>query len=106
LGLINAGIAFDRKTLMERGDWKGGHIHKTKNLVLDGRRIVIRSLRYTYVILMSRHMDKHNLLKLTGHTTGTMVDYYNRTNLEMALAAVPDAFAATSALLPHSIGEA
>jgi integrase len=106
LGLINAGIAFDRKTLMERGDWKGGHIHKTKNLIPDGRRIVIRSLRYTYVTLMSRHMDKHNLLKLTGHTTGTMVDYYNRTNLEMALAAVPDAFAATSALLPHSIGEA
>jgi len=104
-GLINAGIAFDRKTLIERGDWKGGHIHKTKNLIPDGRRIVIHSLRYTYVTLMSRHMDAHNLLKLTGHNTAAMVDYYNRTNLEMALAAIPDAFVATSALLPLSIGE-
>jgi len=105
LALISAGIAHDKKTLVEKGYWKGGHIHITKDLIPDGRRIVIHSLRYTYVTLMSRYMDAHNLLKLTGHNTAAMVDYYNRTNLDMALAAIPDAFTATSALLPHSIGE-
>jgi len=105
LALINAGIAYDKKSLVEKGYWKGGHIHITKDLIPDGRRIVIHSLRYTYITLMSRSMDAHNLLKLTGHNTTAMIDYYNRTNLDMALAAIPDAAKATSGLLPHSIGE-
>jgi len=105
LALISAGIAYDKKTLVEKGHWKGGHIHITKDLIPDGRNIVIRSLRYTYITLMSRSMDAHNLLKLTGHNTTAMVNYYNRTNLDMALAAIPDAAEATSGLLPLSIGE-
>jgi len=106
LALINAGIARDKKTLVEKGHWKGGHIHMTKDLIPDGRRIVIHSLRYTYITLMSRSMDARNLLKLTGHNTTAMIDYYNRANLDMALASIPDAAEATSALLPHSIGQA
>jgi len=106
LALIRAGIAYDKQTLVARGDWKGGHIHKTKDLIPDGRRIVTHSLRYTYVTIMSRHMGAHNLQKLTGHHSISMVDYYNRTNLEMALAAIPDAAAATDALLPDTIGKA
>ena len=105
MALIKSGIAYDKKTLVEKGYWKGGHIHITKDLIPDGRRIVIHSLRYTYVTLMSRMIDAHNLLKLTGHNTTAMVDYYNRRNLDMALASIPDAAEATSGLLPRSIGE-
>jgi len=105
MALVKAGIAHDKKTLVEKGYWKGGHIHKTKNLIPDGRRLVIHSLRYTYVTLMSRNMDAHNLLKLTGHHSTMMIDYYNRTNLDMALASIPDAAEATNDLLPRSIGK-
>ena len=71
----------------------------------DGRRLVIHSLRYTYVTRMSHSMVAHDLLRLTGHTSAAMVDYYNRANLDMALADIPDsATEATSGLLPHSIG--
>ena len=104
LALIKAGIAYDRKTLVENGSMKGGHIHKTAKLIPDGRRIIPHSLRYTYVTLMSRHMDAKNLLKLTGHNSVQMVDYYNRTSLEMALASIPDAETSTNQLLPQSIG--
>jgi len=106
MALIKAGIAVSKETLVERGHWKGGHIHVTRDLIPDGRRIIIHSLRYTYITLMSRNMDAHNLLKLTGHDSTAMVDYYNRTNLDMALAAIPNADAATSALLPCAIGKA
>jgi len=106
LALIKAGIAFDKETLVKKGYWKGGHVNAAGSLIPDGRRIVIHSLRYTYITLMRRNMDAHNLTKLTGHDSTSMIDYYNRANLEMALASIPDASAATSALLPHAIGKA
>jgi hypothetical protein len=52
---------------------------------------------------MSQEIDAHNLKKLTGHESTGQVDYYNRTNLEMALAAIPKAGIATKALLPPAI---
>jgi len=104
--LVKAGIAPDKETLIATGRWQGGRVRKTKGLMPDGRRLVIHSLRYTYVTRMSRSMVAHDLLRLTGHTSAAMVDYYNRANLDMALADIPDsATEATSGLLPHSIGE-
>ncbi len=66
---------------------------------LDGRKLVPHSLRYTYVSRMRRELSAADLQPMTGHTTEAMVDYYNRINLEEALAALPDADTALSWLL-------
>lgn len=101
--LINAGIAYDTETLKANGSWRHGHVQIKKNLIPDGRRLIPHSLRYTYVTRMSLNVDAHSLLKVTGHDSTAMIDYYNRRNLEMALAAIPDVDAATKALLPKAI---
>ncbi|GHV91316.1 hypothetical protein AGMMS50268_18190 [Spirochaetia bacterium] len=101
--LISAGIAHDKETLKANGSWRSGHVQVKKNLIPGGRRLIPHSLRYTYITRMSRDVDAHNLLKITGHESTSMIDYYNRKNLEMALAAIPDTDIATKALLPKTI---
>lgn len=103
LALIKAGIAWDKKALKEKGYWKAGHIQVKNDLIPDGRRLIPHSLRYTYITRMSQTMDAHSLGKFTGHDSTAMVDYYNRTNLDMALRAIPAAEDATAALLPSAI---
>jgi integrase len=103
VALINAGIAYDKKTLIEKEYWKQGHIQVKHDLIPGGRRLIPHSLRYTYVTRMSRDMDARNLLKLTGHISESMIDYSNRKNPEMALAEIPEAATATRALLPQTI---
>jgi integrase len=56
---------------------------------LDGRKLVIHSLRYTYVSRMRRELTAAELQPMTGHASVEMVDYYNRKVLDMALAALP-----------------
>ena len=105
LALVKAGIARSKEELIEKGFWDRGHIKcSAEELTPDGRRLIHHSLRFTYVTRMGREMDAHTLKKLTGHNSAAMVDYYNRKNLDMALAAIPCADAATNALLPQAIG--
>jgi integrase len=104
--LINAGLTPDIDTLKAKGIWKGGRVQKKEGFILDGRRLVPHSLRYTYITRMSRDVDAHNLIKITGHESTVMIDYYNRKNLEMALAAIPHVDAATETLLPKAIKQA
>jgi hypothetical protein len=52
---------------------------------------------------MSLDVDAHSLAKVTGHDSTAQIDYYNRKNLEMALAAIPHVDAATKTLLPKAI---
>jgi len=104
--LINSGLTWDKETLKEKGYWRNGHIQVKRDLIPDGRRLIPHSLRYTYITRMSREMDAHNLLKLTGHDSTAMVDYYNRKNLDMALAGIPSVDEAISSLLPKAIGKA
>jgi integrase len=101
--LIRAGITYDKKTLKANNFWKNGHIQKKIGIIPDGRRLIPHSLRYTYITRMSRDMDAHNLLKLTGHDSAAMVDYYNRKNLEIMLQSMPNADTATRALIPAAI---
>jgi len=103
VALIKSGLTWDIDTLKAKGYWRNGHIQVRRDLTPNGRRLIPHSLRYTYITRMSQYLDKLDLLKLTGHDSAAMVDYYNRTNLEMALASIPKAGAATSALLPLSI---
>jgi integrase len=103
VALINAGLTWNKQTLKEKGYWRNGHIQVKRDLTPNGRRLIPHSLRYTYITRMSRYLDALDLLKLTGHESKEMVDYYNRTNLEIALASIPKASIATSALLPISL---
>jgi integrase len=103
--LIKAGITPDIDTLKTRGVWKGGRVQKKDGFIPDGRRLVPHSLRYTYITRMSLDVDAHNLIKVTGHDSTAMINYYNRKNLEMALAAIPHVDAATKTLLPKAIGQ-
>ena len=56
----------------------------------DGRKLVPHSLRYTYVSRMRRELTAKELQPMTGHADEGMVDYYNRKNLDLALAALPE----------------
>ncbi|MCL2093793.1 MAG: tyrosine-type recombinase/integrase [Treponema sp.] len=105
VALINAGLTWDIETLKEKKYWKNGHITIKRHIIPDGRRFISHSLRYTYITRMSRYMPAEDLLKLTGHDSKGMVDYYNRTNLEMLLSKIPKVADATSALLPQAIGK-
>jgi integrase len=101
--LLKAGFTPPLATLKANGNWNRGRVVKKDGFITDGRRLIPHSLRYTYITRMSRDMDAHNLLKLTGHDSVEMIDYYNRKNLDMALASIPDADTATQALLPAAI---
>ncbi|MDR0497189.1 MAG: site-specific integrase [Treponema sp.] len=104
--LINAGLTWDKETLKKKGYWRCGHIQIKRDLIPDGRRLIPHSMRYTYITRMSSHLDARNLLKLTGHDSTAMVDYYNRKNLEIALAEIPEADIAIRALIPKAINAA
>ena len=104
--LLKAGFTPPLATLKANGNWSRGRVVKKDGFITDGRRLIPHSLRYTYITRMSRDVDAHNLLKITGHDSTAMIDYYNRKNLEMALAAIPNTQAATSALLPAAITKA
>ena len=104
--MVNAGITWEKETLISKGYWRHGHVQIKRDLIPDGRKLIPHSLRYTYITRMSRDMDAHNLLKLTGHGSTVMVDYYNRKNLEMALEGIPSVDLAISTLLPQAISKA
>jgi integrase len=106
VALIKCGIAYDVETLKKKNYWQNGHIVIKSDLIPDGRRLIPHSLRYTYITRMSLDMDAHNLKKVTGHNSTSMIDYYNRKNLEMALKAIPGADVATASLLPAAIKKA
>jgi integrase len=97
--LIKAGLTISAASMKESGIWKGGGVVKRKNITPDGRRLVPHSLRYTYVSRMRRELSAAELRPMTGHTTEAMVDYYNRKNLEEALASLPQADTALERLL-------
>jgi integrase len=97
--LIKAGIAHPAEKLKGDGVLKKGHITKKADLVPNGRKLVPHSLRYTYVSRMRLFFSAKELQPMTGHTTESMVDYYNRKNLEDVIKALPPANTALEALL-------
>ena len=97
--LVNAGIAHNKDKLKEAGIWQNGHVVKKSAIIPDGRKLVPHSLRYTYVSRMRLELSTKELQPMTGHTSEAMVDYYNRINLEEAIAALPKADTALERLL-------
>ena len=97
--LVLAGIAYSRKKLIDLGYWKKGKIRNKAASIPGGRKLIPHSLRYTYISRMRRELTAAELLPMTGHATAEMVDYYNRANLENAIAALPAADSALENLL-------
>jgi integrase len=102
--LINAGIAKPKKQLIEEGIWKNSHIIKKNALIHGGRKLVPHSLRYTYVSRMRFYLSAADLQLMTGHTTESMVNYYNRPGIDDILKNLPKAENALAGLLDFNTG--
>jgi integrase len=102
--LIYAGIGKPKKQLIEEGIWKKGQIMKKTAVVPGGRKLVPHSLRYTYVSRMRFYLSAADLQPMTGHTTESMVNYYNRPCLEDILKNLPKAENALAGLLDFNSG--
>jgi integrase len=51
----------------------------------DGRKLVVHSFRYTYVTRMRRELPADTVMKLAGHTTVGMTEYYNKKVIDTSL---------------------
>jgi integrase len=71
---------------------------RKKEKPLDGRKLVPHSLRYTYISRMRREVSAETLLKMTGHNSVEMVDYYTRPVLDNFLLSLPGVEQATENL--------
>jgi integrase len=102
--LVKAGIAKPKSKLIEDGAWKKGHFINKAALVDGGRKLVPHSLRYTYVSRMRLYLSAADLQPMTGHTTESMVNYYNRPGLDDILKTLPKAETALAGLLDFNTG--
>jgi integrase len=60
---------------------------KTAGIKTEGRKLVCHSLRYTYVTRMRRELPAETVMKMAGHTTVEMTDYYtNKRALDETIA--------------------
>jgi integrase len=51
----------------------------------NGRKLVVHSFRYTYVTRMRRELSADMVMKLAGHTTVGMTEYYNKKVIDTSL---------------------
>jgi integrase len=51
----------------------------------NGRKLVVHSFRYTYVTRMRRELPADTVMKLAGHTTVGMTEYYNKKVIDTSL---------------------
>jgi integrase len=64
----------------------------------DGRKLVVHSFRYTYVTRMRRELPADIVMKLAGHTTVGMTEYYNKKVIDTSLKQLIGADTATANL--------
>jgi integrase len=64
----------------------------------DGRKLVVHSFRYTYVTRMRRELPADTVMKLAGHTTVGMTEYYNKKVIDASLKQLIGADAAAANL--------
>jgi integrase len=90
--LIKSGIAVSRSAFKKTAAYKLGGTVTKSNIIPDGRRLVVHSLRYTYVTRMRRELPAEIVMKMVGHTAERQTDYYtDRRSVDEALAAIEDA---------------
>jgi integrase len=62
------------------------------------RKLVVHSFRYTYVTRMRRELPADMVMKLAGHTTVGMTEYYNKKVIDASLKQLIGADAAAANL--------
>jgi integrase len=66
---------------------------------INGRRLIVHSFRFTYVTFMRRELPAETVMKLVGHTTIGMTEYYNKRVIDESLAGLTGADTAVQKLL-------
>jgi integrase len=64
----------------------------------NGRKLVVHSFRYTYVTRMRRELPADTVMKLAGHTSVGMTEYYNKKVIDTSLKQLIGADAAAANL--------
>jgi integrase len=71
-------------------------------IAVNGRRLIVHSFRFTYVTFMRRELPAETVMKLVGHTTIGMTEYYNKRVIDESLAGLAGADTAVQQLLPKA----
>jgi integrase len=58
---------------------------------INRRRLIVHSFRFTYVTFMRRELPAETVMKLVGHTTIGMTEYYNKRVIDESLAGLAGA---------------
>jgi integrase len=77
-------------------------IMKKAEIKVDKRRLIVHSFRFTYVTYMRRELPAETVMKLVGHTTIGMTEYYNKRIIDESLAGLTGADTAVQQLLPKA----
>jgi integrase len=73
-------------------------IMEKADIRINGRRLITHSFRFTYVTHMRRELPAETVMKLVGHTTIGMTEYYNKRVLDESLAGLMGADTAIAKL--------
>jgi integrase len=73
-------------------------IEKT-GIEINGRKLIVHSFRFTYVTFMRRELPAETVMKLVGHTTIGMTEYYNKRLIDETLSGLAGADTAVAKLI-------
>jgi integrase len=74
-------------------------IMEKANIEVNGRRLIVHSFRFTYVTFMRRELPAETVMKLVGHTTIGMTEYYNKRLIDETLSGLAGADTAVAKLI-------
>jgi integrase len=77
-------------------------IMEKAKIEIDGRRLIVHSFRFTYVTFMRRELPAETVMKLVGHTTIGMTEYYNKRVIDESLAGLTGADTAVQKILTQA----
>jgi integrase len=69
---------------------------------INGRRLIVHSFRFTYVTFMRRELPAETVMKLVGHTTVGMTEYYNKRIIDESLSGLAGADTAVQKILTQA----
>jgi integrase len=67
----------------------------------QGRKLTVRSFRFTYVMFMRRELPAMTVMKLVGYKAVRMTEYHNRRGIDESLAGLTEAAQAVENSLPY-----
>jgi integrase len=74
-------------------------IMEKAGIEVNGRRLIVHSFRFTYVTFMRREPPAETVMKLVGHTTIGMTEYYNKRLIDETLSGLAGADTAIAKLV-------